>query len=358
MDYRVLTPAHASPEQVRGDLDNITLMAMRREPTRRYASVEKLATDLRHWRSGLPVIAAPASWTYVASKFIRRNTLAVGFASLAVLLLILFAVVTSIQAHHVRRERDVAAAERQRAKQVSMFLVELFELSDPSRSRGNEVTARELLDIGAYRVNAGLRDQPHTRAVLLGTISRVYASLGLYDEAVRMLQDTVAARTELFGPKHLEVAAARSQLGEALARQNKFEAAERELQAALQLQSELAGAESIEVAPTLGRLAYLAEVRGMFATAERFYQEALRIYRQHGREREPEATALLNDMAGLYVYRGDYARGEQLYRTSLGTARQKLGSDHPQVASQSINLATTLQMQGKLDTAGPLFVEA
>ena len=75
-----------------------------------------------------------------------------------------------MQAQRIAYERDIATTERTRAEQVSSFLVELFELSDPSRSRGNQVTARELLDIGARRVSLGLADQPETRATLLGTI--------------------------------------------------------------------------------------------------------------------------------------------------------------------------------------------
>ncbi|HKQ81834.1 MAG TPA: serine/threonine-protein kinase [Steroidobacteraceae bacterium] len=345
-------------KKLRGDLDNITLMAMRREATRRYGSAQELANDLAHHRNGMPVLAAPDRWSYRTLKFVRRNALGVSFAATAVILLMLFAIITSIQANHVRRERDVAAAERLRAEQVSSFLVELFELSDPSHSRGNEVTARELLDVGAHRISSGLDGEPRTRALLLGTIGRVYSSLGLYAESVQMLEETVAARTRLYGPQHLEVADARSQLGEALLHQDKFDRAQKELQAALELQTKLAGATAIDVAPTLGRLAHLAELRGLFDAAQKLYEESMRIYRLHGRERDPEATSLLSDMAGLYVYRGDYAQGERLYRSALNTAREKLGSDHPQVAAQSVNLAATLQAQGKLEEAGPLFVDA
>ena len=345
-------------KKLRGDLDNITLMAMRREPTRRYGSAQQLAADLTHHLDGLPVLAAPDRWSYRALKFVRRNALVVSFATAALVLLVLFAAVTTIQANHVRRERDVAAAERSRAEQVSSFMVELFELSDPDHSRGNEVTARELLDIGAHRIGSGLDDQPRTRALLLGTIGRVYSSLGLYPESVQLLEQTVVARTKLYGPRHLEVADARSQLGEALLRQDKFDRAQTELQAALDLQTQLAGATAIEVAPTLGRLAHLAELRGRFDAAQKLYEQSLRIYRLHRREHDPEATSLLSEMAGLYVYRGDYAQGEQLYRAALNTAREKLGGDHPQVAAQSVNLAATLQAQGKLDAAGPLFVDA
>src|SRR5690606_3925190 len=97
-------------------------------------------------------------------------TLPVMAASAAVAMLAAFATITFVQSQRIARERDTATAERIRAEQVSSFLVELFELSDPSKSRGHQVTAREMLDIGARRVNIGLADQPETRATLLQTI--------------------------------------------------------------------------------------------------------------------------------------------------------------------------------------------
>ena len=113
---------------------------------------------------------------------------------LAIVTLAAFATITFVQAQRIAYERDVATTERTRAEQVSSFLVELFELSDPSRSRGNQVTARELLDIGARRVSLGLADQPETRATLLGTIGTVYQSLGLYSDSVALLEEGLKSR--------------------------------------------------------------------------------------------------------------------------------------------------------------------
>ncbi len=68
-------PARAA--QLRGDLDLIVLAALRKEPARRYASVEALAADLRRWQQGLPITARPDTLGYRAQRFVRRNRLAV-----------------------------------------------------------------------------------------------------------------------------------------------------------------------------------------------------------------------------------------------------------------------------------------
>lgn len=345
-------------KNLRGDLDHVVMLAMRKEVERRYSSVEQLSEDIDRHLLGLPVRATPARWTYRANKFVRRNWVSVIFASTAVLLLIAFAVTTSMQSSRLAHERDIASAERLRAEQVSSFLVELFELSDPSRSRGEEVTARELLDIGARRVDLGLNDQPHTRAMLLDTIGRVYSSLGLYPESVRLLEESLAALVRLHGPKHLDIARAKVVLGAAYTDQGNYAQAQKELDEALAIQRELSGTATLDVARTLVAMGTLARARGIHEVAQEMYEQSLALYRQHGRERDPEVSSLLNEMAGLHLSRAESADAERLYRTALDIDRHALGQDHPQVAMHLVNLALTLQEQGKLPEAGPVYVQA
>ena len=90
-----------------------------------------------------------------------------------------------------RRSANGPSASATRAEEVSSFLVDLFKLYDPSENRGNQVTARELLDSGASRLRSGLKDQPETKAALLATIGAVYDSLGQYQDALPMLDESL-----------------------------------------------------------------------------------------------------------------------------------------------------------------------
>ncbi|MBB6095039.1 serine/threonine-protein kinase [Povalibacter uvarum] len=354
---RSTTPTRLRKE-LRGDLDNIVMMAMRKNPSRRYNSAEQLSADLQRHLDGEPVIATSDRWIYRTRKFVARHTVAVSLSAAAIVTLIIFATITYIQARHIARERDVVAAERARAEQVSSFLVELFELSDPSRSRGNQVTARELLDIGARRVNVGLTDQPETRATLLGTIGRVYSSLGLYPDSVGLLEEALASRIAIHGPEHAEVANALVELGNVLCEQGKLDECDKRLNAAIDMQRKLEGPESIEIAPTLLAQAKLAQRRGTLDVAERYFNESLALYRRHGQERTTAAASAMNELAGLYTYRGDFAKAETLYRAALDIDRQALGQDHPQVAMHVHDIAVALQMQGKLPEAEPMYAES
>ena len=105
-----------------------------------------------------------------------------------VALLVGIAVTTTVQSIQVARERDRANREAEAARQVSQFLVDLFEVSEPGEARGNTITAREILDEGAKRISTDLAAQPLTQARLMGTMGRVYARLGLYDAASPLME--------------------------------------------------------------------------------------------------------------------------------------------------------------------------
>src|SRR6185295_8422798 len=165
------TTADRLRRQLAGDLDNIVLKAMQKEPVRRYGSAEAYADDLRRYLEGLPVLARADTWTYRTSKFVRRHTVGVAVATAAALTLVAFAVAMAVQSQRIARERDRALAAEQHARveaetsqQVSNFLIGLFEVSDPGKARGNTITAREILDQGAQKITNDLHNSPDVRA--------------------------------------------------------------------------------------------------------------------------------------------------------------------------------------------------
>ncbi|MEO7205752.1 MAG: hypothetical protein ABI356_15385 [Steroidobacteraceae bacterium] len=150
-------------------------MAMRKEPERRYGSAEQLAADIQRFLEGKPVIARRDTVSYRTSKFAKRHWLPVSAAAAAIFMIVAFSITTYMQSVRIAVERDRAAHQRElaeheraRAEEVSSFLVNLFKLSDPGENRGNQVTARELFDSGAKRLQTGLQDQPSTKAALRG----------------------------------------------------------------------------------------------------------------------------------------------------------------------------------------------
>jgi tetratricopeptide (TPR) repeat protein len=96
-------PPSAAKAGVPADLDNIVLMAMRKDPARRYQSVDQFADDIRRYLAGRPVIARKDSMAYRAGKFIRRNRLMIAAASLVVASLVGGIVIATFQARRAER---------------------------------------------------------------------------------------------------------------------------------------------------------------------------------------------------------------------------------------------------------------
>src|SRR5690606_29901425 len=147
------------------------------------------------------VRARPATFGYRAGKFLRRYRREAALALGAV------AVVVSLTAWYLRRvatERDRARLEAAKAAEGSAFLQRLFEVSDPSIARGETITARELLDRAAVRVQDELATQPEVRATMRRVIGSVYGSLGLSERGRPLLEQSLERRRALYADPHPE----------------------------------------------------------------------------------------------------------------------------------------------------------
>ena len=334
-----------------GDLSTIVAKALQAEPGRRYATVEQLSADVGRYLSGQPVLAVRDTWSYRTRKFVTRHAVGVSVGIASVLLLAGFAVAMYTQMQRTARERV-------RAEQVSSFLVDLFELSDPYKGSGNEVTARRLLDIGTKRVETRFAAQPETRAALLGTMGRVYNRLGLAGEARPLLEKALQGQIEIHGREHPDVAALLNEIGNALADEGQLELAEARLQEALQMRRRLLGPDAPEVAETLMALGRVAFDRGEQKVAEQYYRDSLALYLRRGLQSTTEAAQAMNELASLLTFVGRYDEAAQLLHDALKIDRAAFGEDYPGAIMETHNLAFVLQTQGKFAEAEPLFLKS
>jgi serine/threonine-protein kinase len=351
--------------QLSGDLDNIIMMAMRKEPERRYGSVELLSTDIDNHLRGMPVIARRDTWGYRTRKFVSRHTLGVSLAGGVVILLAAFAAAMYVQAERVRQQRDEANAQRSRAEaegkratEVSNFLVDLFRRSDPTEHRGKKMTADEILERGARRIDVELKQDPETRSNMMEAIGRVYLSAGKTDSALPLLERALELRRTLFGPDHVMTASSMQSLAGARREKGDYAAAEALLRDALRIQQQKLGPDHETVALTLSSLAGVLTDRGKWDAAEKMYRQSLDVYIKKGNERDAGATEVMNGLANVLTLRGDPAAAEALYRRAFEIDQELRGANHPDVAIEMANLATAMQMQGKLEEAEPLYVRS
>jgi eukaryotic-like serine/threonine-protein kinase len=132
------------------DLDAITLRALRKEPEKRYRSVDELSGDIGRYLAGRPVLARGDEWSYHAVKFLRRRRLEIAAAGLVALTLVGGVVVSLRQAGLAQEQRASAEAQRQRAERHfarvrKLADVFMFQVHDAIEKLPGSVAARELL---------------------------------------------------------------------------------------------------------------------------------------------------------------------------------------------------------------------
>jgi serine/threonine-protein kinase len=301
--------------ELAGDLDNIVRMALRKEPERRYGSVALFAEDIERHLDGHPVAARPDTFAYRTSKFVKRHKIAVVATGLLFVTLSGFAVTMAVQAGRIARERDRANREAETADQVTEFLVDLFKVADPSRAKGETVTVREALDTGAERLAEELVEQPAVRARLMDTIGRVYQNLGLYESAQPLIEEALTTRRAL-------------------------------------------APGGIDVAKSAGRLGWLLEKRGEYEAAEPLLREVLEITRRHYGDEHRRVAGATNDLALLLYHKGDFEQAEPLHRQALEMRRRLLDAKDPELADSLNNLSLLLDQQGEFESSRALNLEA
>ena len=130
-------------KRLNADLDNIVLMAMRKEPPRRYATAEQFAEDIQRHLKGLPVRARHDTFTYRAGKFIRRQKVAVTAAALVLITLLVGIIATTWQARVARAERERSERRFNEVRQLANSIV--FEVHDAVWQLPGSTPARSLI---------------------------------------------------------------------------------------------------------------------------------------------------------------------------------------------------------------------
>ncbi len=337
--------------QLRGDLDWITMRALEKDRTRRYGSPAELAADVRRHLRHEPVLAGPPSATYRARKFVRRHPVGVGVASVGTLVLVAFALTMTVQANRIARERDRADQEARTSDRVSEFLGSVFNVSDPGEARGNSVTAREILDNGAARIQRELGDQPLLRAEMMDTMGRVYQNLGLYTMADSLLAGTLELRREGLGEEHLESVESLSHLAWLRNNQGRYNEARTMHQKALAVRERVLGAEHVDTAWSLFYLGETEVWSGDLTLGRQLLERALPIFE---RELGPESQAVawcLNDLGAAADKLGDNAAQLHYLERALEIKKRTLGPDHWDVGLGHVGIGYALVELNRLGEA-------
>jgi serine/threonine-protein kinase len=381
--------AGVDSRRLKGDLDTVVLMAMRKEPDRRYSSIGQLAADIRAYLDGYPLVARGDTWSYRSRAFIARHKTSVAGAVLAALALAGFSVGMGIFARSAYRARQTAQREAQ-------FLAGMFQAAAPEESRGQTITARTLLDRGAARIDRELSSEPEVRASLLEVIAESYRGLGVLDRSQALARQAFELARKSQGADSADAARSEELLAELERDQGHYAQAERPLQELIASRQKAGRGEDPETARLMAELGeclyweakddaalallrqtlaidrkngpdygadtrnYLAltlKRKGSFEEAGQLLQEAVDIERRT-RPGSASYAVSLHNLASSLIDRGDIFGAERELREVLRIRRQLLGPQHPELAFTLNNLGYVLLRQGDVSAAEPYLKEA
>jgi serine/threonine-protein kinase len=352
---RALRP-EALARQLRGDIDTIVLTALQKDPARRYASAGAFAEDVRRHLERQPVRARPDTLGYRASKFVRRHKVGVIAGGALAASLIAGVIGIAWQGAVASRERAHAQKQAATAARASQLLVEMFRLSDPDVSKGQTITAREILARGTLRVETDFAGDSALQATMLLEIGRIYQNLALPDDARRLVRKAVDVWRSM-GPS-TELAAGIHQLGEIEALRANNEEAETHFREALAMRRDLQREPADEVAASATALADVLTNLRKFDEVDALYREALEIEnRIHGPD-SPHAAMTLYGLAGTHHSRGTFKEAEQQLREAISIYRGTPDANDPVAADARQALADILLTSQRYAEAEPLLREA
>jgi len=340
--------ASRSGPELRGDLETIVAKALTKEPAGRYESVDALLEDLRRHRAGEPLLARPATFRYRAAKFLRRHRWQSAAAALIVLLLA--GGVAGIAREGRRAERQAARAGR-----MLGFVTSLFAQTAPEKARGEQLTARQILERGAREADSLFADDPRSRAELLLILGSMYGSLGEFEAADSLLTLAVQRTREVYGTESVETATALNALFANLWELDDVDRARAAADEAYRIGLATAGARSAVVSNAMSNRALLLGEDGDFEAKRQLEEEVARIDAElYG----PESEFLVTDFGNLGLtlqYLDRMAESDSLLQLALDLSIRLHEESHPQVANQLASLAQGREDMGRYEEAEALY---
>ncbi len=355
--------------QIRGDLDTIVMMALRREPDRRYPAVAAFAEDLRRWLDGRPITAQPDTRRYRLRKFIARHRLLVAGGTVATLALIIGAGLALWQARVAREQARLAQAESARAeaallasteagdrtRRVKEFLMRTFIAADPmNRPDGAEQTVSQAFDEALQRIDTEVADDPKLQVDLLDDFSEIRGNQGRFDEASVLVNRALALAEKLYPPDSPVIAESLLNQGAiAAAMGNTLQA----LPAAERAVAILAKHEQdtpLQYAAALNALLVMRDSQGRPEEALALSNQALAIIRAHYDPSTDQLVAALSNHSNILLSLGRHAEAEPFAREAVKEAERLWGPNAPRLSDVLNGLQMIVYRLGHYDEAAEI----
>ncbi|MDQ6625825.1 MAG: serine/threonine-protein kinase [Verrucomicrobiota bacterium] len=347
-DERTPPAVARNPRFLKGDLDNIVLMALRKVPARRYLSVAQFSDDIRRHLDGRPVIARKDTFSYRVSKFTVRNKVAVG-AAVLVCCAIVAGLAVSI------REAQVARKQKAKAESINVFLEEMLNYSNPilnlPRNNSRQSTMTDVLDATAKRLASGeFSTQPEIRAELERIIGFNYFEQGKADLGKKHLYEYVGLQYQLYGEadrRSLLASHIRASLLFSEGKIAESEALYREILPRMRQEQRRGTIKPYDLVNAVNNFAYVRRTQGDSKEAEALFRESLALSRQLPDESRYLIIGVTRStLASTLADQGRFEEAIQTSKEAVAEYRQRRQTDTPDFAFASTVLGGFLAEEG------------
>ncbi len=352
---------------VRGDLGWITMKAMEKDRSRRYATANGSSLDLRRFAADEPVLARSPSVYYRLTKlFLRHRGFVAGGTAVAVAIIVGLTLATfAFIRAGVDRDRALAAEAGARAIN-EFFNNDLLAAVAPSSNRGagRDVLMREVLDAAGERMEDAARaggrfeGQPLVEASIRATLGRTYYELGEYPSAEPHLLRALELREGTLGGEHPDTLSAMNEVAVLYMAQGRYTRAEILLFKTLEIRKRELGEEHPDTLSSMMGLARLFSDQGHREDAERLYVEVVGLQKRVLTVEDPATLQSMSNLAVLYSDQGRYAEAERLHSEVLELRSRVLGEEHLDTTTSRNRLAAVFWHQGYHDQAEPLYLQS
>ena len=348
---RVICRQPPQPPGLGDELDYILLMALRKEPERRYSTVDRFAEDIERYLTLRPVLARPDSTWYRVRKYVRRQRAGLAWAAIALIALL----AGTGQAIRAGWRADAEAAS---ARAINNFLKRdlLFQAGGYQQPDPN-ITVRTALDRAAERIGNQFAGQPRVESAVRQTIGESYEQLALYPEARLQLEKALAILQKETGAEDQQRLTASSALGSIAWRQGRLPEAEALLTDSMNRLRKTLGPDNIDTLEATERLVGVYNLLGKPIEAEALIRAVAESRaRQTGAESQ-ETLLALGNLAAIQYSRGAYSEAAQTGSDTLEKMKRALRPEDPIRLSSGNNLALSYLAVGRYKDAEDLFRE-
>jgi tetratricopeptide (TPR) repeat protein len=346
-----LTKTWGGTKHLDADVATIANKALEKEPARRYQSAAALAEDVGRYLADQPIQARPPSAIYQFRKLVARHKVVFGFIAALFVMAVALAVTMTLEARRIAVERD-------RANSVVDFLVGLFQIATPSKTRGATLTVRDILDKGAADLGSRMAEQPAVQGRLFGVMGDVYLNLGMYPESEALLRKAIDAQTKAFGADSVETADALRDLGQLDLNNGRYKEALDLEQRALAILERRLPKDDVAVAKVLYRLSVAQGMGGQFDDARTSIDRALPIFKKTLGPDSLWVAWCVNDYGVIAQAHGEFEKGLTRLREGLRIKQIALPPGDPDIASSEVGIGYILVQLGRYEEAEPLLLAA